>query len=269
MYVTAPVATAARSRPGQTLPAWLLICAGLPIPNLCSLCRLGVVPALLKVLQASRQPLLRAAVAAAFRHLARDGTMRSQLAEAGASSCTAKTNQCDCLRGLARDRRAACMTVVSASGGVGHPSWCSLLLGMHTAESVAAVPCIPACPSHLAGAIPALSLLLQSPSCMARQAAARAVSNLVVHNGGKDAWVDGCGWMKSGMCVHSSWWSVSSSGATARHGGGKAECCLACGGWAAFIFHSCAPSHVQRPTRLRRPASEPSTRWRACWTSGR
>lgn len=50
-----------------------------------SLCRLGVVPALLKVLQTSRQPLLRAAVAAAFRHLARDGTMRSQLAEAGAS----------------------------------------------------------------------------------------------------------------------------------------------------------------------------------------
>lgn len=46
--------------------------------------RLGVVPALLKVLQASRQPLLRAAVAAAFRHLARDGAMRSQLAEAGA-----------------------------------------------------------------------------------------------------------------------------------------------------------------------------------------
>lgn len=50
-----------------------------------SLCRLGVVPALLKVLQSSRQPLLRAAVAAAFRHLARDGTMRSQLAEAGTS----------------------------------------------------------------------------------------------------------------------------------------------------------------------------------------
>lgn len=67
-------------------------------------------------MQASRQPQLRAAVAVAIRHLARDSAMRQQLAAAGA--------------------------------------------------------------------IPALSLLLQSPSCLARQAAARAVSNLVVHNGG-------------------------------------------------------------------------------------
>lgn len=78
--------------------------------------RLGAVPKLLRVMQASRQPLLRASVAMCFRHLARDGAMRQQLAAAGA--------------------------------------------------------------------IPALSLLLQSPSSIARQAAARAVSNLVVNCGG-------------------------------------------------------------------------------------
>lgn len=50
-------------------------------------------------------------------------------------------------------------------------------------------------PLRCAGAIPALSLLLQSPSCMARQAAARAVSNLVVHNGG---W-SGAGWGGVGL----------------------------------------------------------------------
>lgn len=54
--------------------------------------------------------------------------------------------------------------------------------------------------SACAGAIPALSLLLQSPSCMARQAAARAVSNLVVHNGG---------WM-FGMTVRVIYFFVSS-----------------------------------------------------------
>lgn len=79
-----------------------------------------MVPLLLKVMQASRQPLLRATVAGAFRHLARDSTMRQQLAGAGA--------------------------------------------------------------------IPALALLLQSPSCVARQAAARAISNLVVHTGAAACW---------------------------------------------------------------------------------
>ncbi|KAL4439178.1 hypothetical protein ABPG77_004080 [Micractinium sp. CCAP 211/92] len=74
---------------------------------------LGAVPKLLRVMQASRQPLLRASVALCFRQLARDGHMRQQLAAAGA--------------------------------------------------------------------IPALSLLLQSPSSIARQAAARAISNLVVN----------------------------------------------------------------------------------------
>lgn len=72
-------------------------------------------PKLLRVMQASRQPLLRASVALCFRQLARDGHMRQQLASAGA--------------------------------------------------------------------IPALSLLLQSPSSIARQAAARAISNLVVNCG--------------------------------------------------------------------------------------
>ena len=81
-----------------------------------------MVPALLQVLQASRQPLLRAAIAAGIRHLARDGTMRAQLAAAGA--------------------------------------------------------------------LPVLSLLLQSASGLARQTAARAISNLVVHSG-EEGWA-GC-----------------------------------------------------------------------------
>ena len=77
---------------------------------------LDCVSRLLHVMQSSRQPLLRATVATAFRHLARGAPMRQLLATAGT--------------------------------------------------------------------IPALSLLLQSPSSTARQAAARAVSNLVVNCGG-------------------------------------------------------------------------------------
>ncbi|PSC69879.1 U-box domain-containing 4 [Micractinium conductrix] len=77
------------------------------------LVRLDCVSRLLHVMQSSRQPLLRATVATAFRHLARGAPMRQLLATAGT--------------------------------------------------------------------IPALSLLLQSPSSTARQAAARAVSNLVVN----------------------------------------------------------------------------------------
>lgn len=72
-----------------------------------------MVPALLKVLQTSRQPLLRAAVAAAFRHLARDGTMRSQLAEAGAPEAGGWRRG----RGSAGGRRLGCSVWAHAPAG--------------------------------------------------------------------------------------------------------------------------------------------------------